>query len=266
MSLIDVSVEPNMSIIDVPVEPNMTSSASPSAGAGPGRGVARRVRVALACAVLAISGGVRWWQVRQVEAALRDGRTAPFPLDTVPMVLGDWRGEETTIDPKIARRTGATDLMTRRYVDQRTGASLEAIILYGPTTEVYGHAPEVCYRAAGYEKVAGPEARAIKAGSLEVPFRSLVYSKGEGGQADLHEVYYSWRFTRHWSPDLMGTYKRFERIPGMLKVHLTRRVTGHERRDIGNPCEAFLRVLLPEVERRLAGAMPAAEQPKGTGR
>jgi hypothetical protein len=65
----------------------------------------------------------------------------------------------------------------------------------------------------------------------------------------------------------MGTYKRFERIPGMLKVHLARRVTEHERRDIGNPCEAFLEALLPEVERRLAGTMPAAEQPpKGTGR
>jgi hypothetical protein len=256
-----------MSIISASINESIEISKLSNKGAAPRRSVARRARVALACAVLALSGGVRWWQVRQVEAVLRDGRTAPFPLETLPMVLGDWRGEETTIDPKIARRTGATDLMTRRYVDQRTGATLEAIILYGPTTEVYGHAPEVCYQAAGYEKVAGPEARAIKSGSLEVPFRSLVYSKGEGGQADLHEVYYSWRFTRHWSPDLMGTYKRFERIPGMLKVHLARRVTEHERRDIGNPCEAFLEALLPELERRLAGTMPAAEQPpKGTGR
>ncbi|WP_406701325.1 exosortase-associated EpsI family protein (plasmid) [Singulisphaera sp. Ch08] len=256
-----------MSTINVSVEPNQASPVSPAAEAGSKSGLARWGRVALACIVLTISGGVRWWQVRQVEAVLRDGRIAPFPLDDLPLVLGDWRGEETKIDPKIARRTGATDLITRRYVDQRTGATLEAIILYGPSTEVYGHTPEVCYQAAGYEKVAGPDARTIDVGSLPVPFRALVYSKGEGGQSELHEVYYSWRFARHWSPDVIGTYKRFERIPGMLKIHLARLVTEHERRDIGNPCEAFLEVLLPEVERRLAATMPAAEPSrKGTAR
>jgi len=252
-----------MSIIDVSVEPNMAVPARPAAEPVRGRSAARWVRVALACLVLAASGGIRWWQARQVEAVLAGGRNAPFPLDELPMVLGDWRGEATELDPKIARRTGATDLITRRYVDQRTGATVEAIVLYGPSTEVYGHIPEVCYLAAGYDKLAGPDVRTIRAGAEEVPFRSLLYSKGEGGQADLHEVYYSWRYRTHWSPEVVNTYKRFERIPGMLKVHLARRVTEHERRDIGNPCESFLSVLLPELERRLAAASssPASGRP-----
>jgi hypothetical protein len=247
-----------MSITDVTVEPQVTApSSSPSPE--PVRGAAARwARVVLACLVLAASGGVRWWQARQVNAVLEEGRTAPFPLAELPMELGDWKGEPTDLDPKIARRTGATDLITRRYVDQRTGATVEVIVLYGPSTEVYGHVPEVCYQAAGYEKVAGPESRPIRAGEGEAPFRTLVYSKGEGGQADLHEVYYSWRYPSHWSPEVVGVYKRFERIPGMLKVHLARRVTEHERRDIGNPCESLLHVLLPEIERRLPpSAAPA---------
>jgi hypothetical protein len=255
-----------MSITDATVEPNVAAPPPPQARAGRRAGAARWARVALACALLGGSGGVRWWQARRVEAVLRDGRNAPFALGELPMVLGDWRGEETVLDPRIARRTGATDLVTRRYVDQRTGATLEAIILYGPSTEVYGHAPEVCYQAAGYEKVAGPDVRQVRAGRLEVPFRALVYTKGEGGQADLHEVYYTWRYSTHWSPDVMSSFKRFERIPGMLKVHLARRVTEHERRDIGNPCESFLEVLLPEVERRLSAALsPAAGRPSEGG-
>src|SRR4051812_22105076 len=228
---------------DVRVEPIVAAPSPPPVRAGRGGGAARWARVALACALLGASGGIRWWQARRVEAVLEGGRSAPFTLAEVPLVLGDWRGEDTVLDPKIARRTGATDLVTRRYVDQRTGATLEAIVLYGPSTEVYGHAPEVCYQAAGYEKVAGPDVRKVRAGGLEVPFRTLVYTKGEGGQADLHEVYYSWRYSTHWSPDVMSIYKRFERIPGMLKVHLARRVTENERRDIGNPCESFLEAL-----------------------
>ena len=66
-------------------------------------------------------------------------------------------------------------------------------------------------------------------------------------------MYYAWRFQGRWSPDY-GKFKQLERIPGMFKVHLARRVAGQERRDVGNPCEAFLREFLPEVERRVRGA------------
>lgn len=263
MSIIDTSVEPNMAMAAfVPAPPP-----SPSEPAHEGRrGVGRWVRVGLACLILAASGGVRCWQTRRVEAVLEGGRVAPFPLEELPMTLGDWRGETTALDPKIARRTGATDLVTRRYVDQRTGATVEAIVLYGPSTEVYGHIPEVCYLAAGYEKVAGPDTRTVRAGTPGVPFRALLYSRGEGGQAELHEVYYSWRYQTHWSPGVESVYKRFERIPGMLKVHLARRVSEHERRDIGNPCESLLEVLLPELEHRLAAALSPAPARSSEGR
>jgi hypothetical protein len=61
----------------------------------------------------------------------------------------------------------------------------------------------------------------------------------------------------------MRVYKRFERLPGMLKVHVTRHVMGeHERRDIGNPCESLLEALLPALERRLAAAVtPSGGRP-----
>lgn len=257
MSITHVSAEPNLAV------PLSTSTSRPDAGAETGRSATRWVRLVLACAIVAGSGAVRWWQARRVEAVLRDGRTAPFRLSELPMVVGSWKGQETEIDSRIARRTGATDLITRRYVDQRTGATLEAIILYGPSTEVYGHVPEVCYEAAGFEKVAGPESRSIRVGSGKVPFRTLVYAKGEGGEADLHEVCYSWRYSDHWSPEVVSVYKRFERIPGMLKVHLARRVSERERRDIGNPCEAFLEALLPELERRLPASMAPLVAPGG---
>ena len=70
-------------------------------------------------------------------------------------------------------------------------------------------------------------------------------------------MYYSWRYLGHWSPDV-GTHKQFERVPGMYKVQLARRVSGRERRDIGNPCESFLAALLPEFERRAVPKAPAS--------
>jgi hypothetical protein len=250
-----------MSITDVSLEPGVAAPAQVKAARSVER--ARWVRVALACVVLAASGGIRAWQVRRIQGVLRDERTAPFPLAQVPLTLGDWRGEPTTIDPKIARGTGATDLITRQYVDQRTGTTLAAIILYGPSTEVYGHVPERCYPTAGFEQVAGPDLRDVRAGRLDVPFRSLVYRKGEGGQADRREVYYSWRYGNgRWSLEI-GKFKQLERAGGMFKIHVDRLISERERRDVGNPCEAFLKVLIPELERLLAAAAKPAGAPRG---
>jgi hypothetical protein len=64
-------------------------------------------------------------------------------------------------------------------------------------------------------------------------------------------VYFSWRYNNKWSPDV-GKQKHFERIPSMYKVQVARRVSDHERRDVGNPCEAFLQELLPDLEQRIS--------------
>ena len=51
-----------------------------------------------------------------------------------------------------------------------------------------------------------------------------------------------------------GTFKQFERIPGVYKIQLARRLTEQERRDVGTPCESLLDVLVPEIEHGLAPA------------
>jgi EpsI family protein len=207
--------------------------------------------VALACAILLGSSVVRSRQALRIEGELEEGRRRPrIDLTAVPLELGPWKGQDTEIDPHIARATGADQVVTRRYVNQDTGSTLELILLYGPAANVYIHAPELCYPTAGFAQVGGPDMRPIPVGTAQAPFRSLVYAKGEGSQADLQEVYYSWRYQGRWTPDV-GKQKHFERIPSMYKVHVARRVTAAEKRDVGNPCEAFLRALLPDLERRI---------------
>jgi EpsI family protein len=214
--------------------------------------------VAVACALLLGSAGVRAWQVRRIEGELREGRERPrIDLRQVPLTLGRWQGKDNEIHPLIARGTGADQIVTRHYVNQDTGAAVDLILLYGPAAEVYLHAPEVCYPAAGFSPVGTPEDRTLTLGPYQAPFRSLVYAKGEGAQADLQEVYYSWWYNGHWTPNI-GIQKHFERIPGMYKVHLSRRATAAEKRDVGNPCVSLLQELLPEIERRLAATRSAA--------
>jgi hypothetical protein len=221
------------------------------------------VRVALACSLLLGSAALRAVQARRIEKDLEEGlRRFRIDLDTIPLTLGPWKGEKTELDPMIARGTGADKVVTRRYVNASTGATVEVILLYGPAVGMYVHIPEVCYPAAGFTGPADAAFREIVSGPYTALFRSLVYAKGEGAQAEMTEVYYSWRREKNWTP-VIGTQKEFERIPSMYKVQLARRVTGRERRDVGNPCEAFLRELLPQFERRLSTSQSATAEGRG---
>jgi hypothetical protein len=211
------------------------------------------LRVVLVCGLLAGSGAVRAWQARNVGAMLEAGRKPSFALSALPLTLGSWRGADAILDPQIARRAGASEAISRRYVNQATGTAVELIVLYGPAAELFIHMPELCYPAAGYTQSAGPDKRVVTSEGVEAPFRSLVFVKGQGAEADIEEVYYAWHYQRRWTPEL-GTIKQFERIPGMYKVQVARRLTEQERRDMGNPCESLLEALLPEIERRLAPA------------
>lgn len=230
-------------------------TAAPRRAGGPGLWV----RVALAVVLLGASATVRLWQAWGVDQALREGRKSPFPLQGLPKDLGDWEGIDEELDPQIARATGCTDHVFRTYQNRKTGSRVGLILLYGPAEEMRIHAPDNCYPAAGYGYATELQRRTIESDGRAYPFKTTVYLKGEGGRTERQEVYWTWRYSGHWTPD-QEVYKRMERIPGMYKVHVTRAVGENELREVGNPCESFLEVLMPWLSGRIAGASatPAA--------
>ena len=221
----------------------------------------------VAVALLAASGVVRAWQSWGIDEALRQGRESPFPLSELPMTLGDWEGETREMAPEIARATGCTDHAFRSYRNTKTGSRIDLILLYGPTLEVVGHSPKICYPYAGFDFMVQPEPRVVKVGQDQFAFSSMVFAKGEGDQALLEEVYYTWGAVNpgspgvRWAPD-MGAWKQIERIPGLYKVHLQRIISPLERREFGNPCESFLTELMPWLEQRYSAAVPSTGSPE----
>ena len=244
-----------MSVTDHPVRAELSE---PPSVAGM-RGVGGWVRVGMVCALLVGSGMLRSWQERKIEHGLNVGRAAVVPLEQVPLEIGSWSGVDTVLDEQIARVTGADKIVTRRYTNRNTGVAIEVILLFGPASNMYIHAPTLCYANAGFETVEGPDTLALHTGAEPgetVPFMSAVYSKGTGTRATLQEVYWTWRYSGHWTP-LVLKPKQIERLPSMIKVHTARPVLVGERRGANNPNEALLRVLIPEIE-RLFRRLPTA--------
>lgn len=230
---------------------------APSASSSPASSPSRAgtwFRVGLAVALVAASAGVRYWQLGRFNEVLRSGRTSPFPLAEMPLQLGPWQGEDDEFDPRIAARTGAVDSIFRTYHNAQTGARVGLILLYGPATEVSIHAPANCYPVSGYSLAAGPTIRPVSLdGEQTVPFEAQTFMRGEAGALELQRVFCSWWYDGSWTPH-QAAYKRYERLPGMFKVHVARAAVPGELESERDPCEDFLALLMPELERRLAAA------------
>ncbi len=246
-------------------------NAAGTADESPKTPMARRIRgpilwASIGVALLACSGIVRGMQDRRFEQEQGYLEDCPFSLASIPNTLGGWKvmgGEEKGLDALTLRITGSTDHILRTYVDELTGVTLSALVLFGPAVPVVPHTPEVCYPACGFVPVDESMTRPIKIDKKgTAPFRSAVYAKSGGRTILREEVYYSFRLGNDWSPD-MGRGRKFPRKnPGIFKVQVQRRVVEGERRDRDEPIEQFLGLLVDDIERRVANAATDAAKSK----
>jgi hypothetical protein len=139
--------------------------------------------------------------------------------------------------------------------------SVTALILFGPGKTLAGHTPEICYPSAGYRMVADPSLRTIASGpGPAAEFHTEVFARDREQRSWREEVYYSFRHGDRWSPHAQRYWKAFRHHPAMFKVQVQRPVLANERRDVNNPTEDFLALLMPEIERHIAHPQGGREQ------
>lgn len=239
------------------ISTQVTSNAAVDA---PSAGMFRRLLpgIVAAVALLGLSAAIRYRMEQAVAARIEATKFSPFALSDIPMEIGPWKGKEDKLDEYIARKTGSTDHIARRYVNENTGAVLEVLMLYGPAAEMGFHHPMACYPMAGFKTVGGGDTRPISfeldGEKRTVGFRNLVFQRGEGGLAERQQVYYVWKYSDTYALDL-GQPSMFGRLPGMFKIQIGRGLARTEspdgRANAGNPCEDFLARLMPIFESKV---------------
>ncbi len=209
------------------------------------------------CLLLATSGGVRFWREGQFETIARENEKCPFALNEFPKILGTWHMDEGTtpqLDPQIARIAGANASWLKNYIDQKSGAVVLVLILYGNANSVFGHSPEICYPANGYQLATPPGVAdhqfSDSTSRFPVRFRSAIFGKNVGATTRYEEVYYTFRHNERWLPEVADQWKLFRYHPGMFKILLQRLTTDLSTQN--SPTESLLRAIVREVDVRIA--------------
>ena len=218
--------------------------------------------LAVTCAILSVSGGIRYWRDQQFRNLAIEHANCPFKLDEFPTELGTWHAEEgmdAQLDPETARIAGSKQHLIRVYRDGKTGETATVLLLYGAADSVFAHSPDVCYPASGFRPFGGgPVDRKLTTATSATPavFRTSYFKKTVSGLDQYWEVFCTFRHNGQWLNDLASRWKMFRANPAMFKIQIQRQTSGLITDD--SPTESLLKGIIDEVDRQWPKEKPLA--------
>jgi hypothetical protein len=184
-------------------------------------------------------------------------------LDTLPMVLGDWTAEAHELPAAERAMTGAVGAISRIYKNPRNGLALSVLLLTGLPGNISTHTPDVCYPAAGYT-LGAPEPYSRSYGKSQSAQFLTASAVKSGVNSSTLRIYWAWHSSKGWSAPEDARWA-FAAEPMLSKLYLVRETVGAPVDPKTDPCNEFMKLLLPELDRLMAEPAKAADAsaPKG---
>jgi hypothetical protein len=186
------------------------------------------------------------------------GRWGPPPeltalaarVDAVPLVLGDWKGEAFELPAPDRAAAGAVACLARRYTNPRRGVTVTALLLGGLPGKIATHTPDICYPAAGYSLESPvPFVRSPGPDGRPAGFRTALATR-LGPSPSTLRIFWGWNAAGGWAaPD--EPRWAFGPASALCKLYVIRETAGTVVKPEDDPCNDFLDVFLPELDRRV---------------
>jgi len=194
------------------------------------------------------------WKAQQ--EALADARQR---IERIPRSFGPWTmTSETAFAQNVINMLECSGYINRTYVHEKTGESVQAVLLAGPAGPMLVHRPEICMDGQGYKLVDGPK-RVLYSSTGQnrhYLFRTTFSSR----QRTRIQVYYGWSRRDEWeAPESPRLTLGGE--PMLYKLQIVS--TGQPNEDEKDAGHRFLKEFLPALTSILA---PRTDSPTGAVR
>jgi Protein of unknown function (DUF3485) len=195
----------------------------------------------------------RWETATELPAAVEN-------LDHVPLVVGKWKGTELKkLDPRVVKIAGFAGHLQRSYRKSVSRDSPEVLILLacGPFGPLSVHSPEVCYAASGFVQNTEKTLHSGSDGDSYHFWKAKFAKPGTAAPGSLW-VFWSWNKGDGWRAAENARWT-FAGAPVLYKLYVScESISGNSDEDgkaaekeARENCEAFIRELLPELEKTL---------------
>jgi hypothetical protein len=169
-------------------------------------------------------------------------------LEQIPSAIGDWQLQsQQALSREVIDMLQCRGHVLRSYLNQRTGRSIQLVVLIGPAGPLIVHRPEVCMDGQGDRIISGPERVEISQQGVGPHglFRSTFSTKQSTGRRIV--VYYGWsrgdRFEAPESPRLA-----LGREPALCKIQVATNAESLSRTNQDqDAAQQFLKDFLPAL-------------------
>jgi hypothetical protein len=174
--------------------------------------------------------------------------------ESIPATIGEWTSTPFELGPRERAMAGAEACLGRVYTNSRRGASISVLLVGGLPAKIASHTPDICYRGAGYE-LSSPSAFSHRpGGGPAAGFRTAVASRG-GAHPSVLRIFWTWHGSSGWAAPEQARWQ-YATESMLTKLYVVRETAGAVVDPDRDPCNEFLDVFLPEVDRAL---FPTAE-------
>jgi hypothetical protein len=176
-------------------------------------------------------------------------------LAEVSSSLGDWVGADVEVDTRQLARAEAVGYLCRRYVHRRTNAEVSVFILCGRPGPISVHPPTICYQGLGFQVAGSPARYSVEgnAGTAPATFFWANFTKADTAAPENLRIYWAWKSGRGWQAPEHPRWT-FGGSQALYKLYITYRAAPGSELPDPDPCQDFMRDLLPELERALSPA------------
>jgi hypothetical protein len=206
--------------------------------------MSRTILITVAVLLLVSSGLLhgKWTHRWAPEAAFDDKRFST--LSTLPLTIGDWTGEDLTLNPQELRLAEARASVIRRYVHRARGTAVTVVLLGGRAGPISVHTPDVCYRGSGYEETT-EATRMTLTDAAHDEFWVRNFRKSSATPVQLR-IFHSWSSDGRW---VAPEHPRFEFAgrPALFKMYLIREMARPSEPAEDDPALDLFRTLRPKL-------------------
>jgi hypothetical protein len=193
-----------------------------------------------------------------------DLERAASRVSRVPRTVGDWEGTDQELDARQVARAEMTAYVSRRYVNSRTGAAVNMLLVCGRPGPTSLHSPDICYAGAGYQ-AAGPPVRKPIARKAEDPLGDFWVGqfRKAGPVPEALQIFWAWNGAGTWQAADRPRFQ-FAHHAALYKLYVVRQLPRADEPAAEDPAADFLAHFLPELQRALFDVATAAgEQGRG---
>jgi hypothetical protein len=171
----------------------------------------------------------------------------------VPKEIGDWKGQDLSVDEQVKKTAGAVNYVSRLYKNEETGQEVRLWLIVGHSRDICRHTPNICYPSSGFRQ----QGRQLRyemplAGTDPAQFFTGKFTKDDVHGRRAERVFWAWNHpeTDKWEAP-SDPRQHYGLSRALYKMYFTSNVLSNEDTADESAAAEFGALMLPEVDKAL---------------